>query len=71
MVVWLGYSVHGNETSSGEAAMLTAYYLVANRSAETQQWLQQARSQPTQSAAYVFLACVGLQIYASRTGLLG
>ena len=42
MVVWLGYSVHGNETSSGEAAMLTAYYLVANRSAETAQWLQQA-----------------------------
>ncbi|UEX18741.1 peptidase M14 [Stenotrophomonas sp. SI-NJAU-1] len=42
VVVWLGYSVHGNETSSGEAAMLTAYYLVANRSAETQQWLQQA-----------------------------
>lgn len=42
VVVWLGYSVHGNETSSGEAAMLTAYYLVASRSAETQQWLQQA-----------------------------
>ena len=42
VVVWLGYSVHGNETSSGEAAMLTAYYLVANRSAETQQWLQNA-----------------------------
>ena len=42
VVVWLGYSVHGNETSSGEAAMLTAYYLVANRSVETAQWLQQA-----------------------------
>ena len=42
VVVWLGYSVHGNETSSGEAALLTAYYLVANRSAETQQWLQNA-----------------------------
>ena len=42
VVVWLGYSVHGNETSSGEAALLTAYYLVANRSAETQQWLQHA-----------------------------
>lgn len=42
VVVWLGYSVHGNETSSGEAAMLTAYYLVASRSAETQQWLQNA-----------------------------
>ena len=41
-VVWLGYSVHGNETSSGEAALLTAYYLVASRSADTAQWLQQA-----------------------------
>ncbi|WP_354277641.1 M14 family zinc carboxypeptidase [Stenotrophomonas rhizophila] len=42
VVVWLGYSVHGNETSSGEAALLTAYYLVANRSADTARWLQQA-----------------------------
>ncbi|MCW4454323.1 M14 family metallopeptidase [Flavobacterium sp. MXW15] len=42
VVVWLGYSVHGNETSSGEAAMLTAYYLAASRSAETEQWLQEA-----------------------------
>ncbi len=42
VVVWLGYSVHGNETSSGEAAMLIAYYLVASRSTEAQQWLQQA-----------------------------
>ena len=42
VVVWLGYSVHGNETSSGEAALLTAYYLVASRSAATAQWLQQA-----------------------------
>ncbi|MEG2803327.1 M14 family zinc carboxypeptidase [Stenotrophomonas sp.] len=42
VVVWLGYSVHGNETSSGEAALLTAYYLVASRSAQTRQWLEQA-----------------------------
>ncbi|MFG3448737.1 M14 family zinc carboxypeptidase [Stenotrophomonas sp. NPDC047960] len=42
VVVWLGYSVHGNETSSGEAALLTAYYLVANRNADTAKWLQQA-----------------------------
>ena len=42
VVVWLGYSVHGNETSSGEAALLTAYYLVASRSADTAQWLQHA-----------------------------
>ena len=42
VVVWLGYSVHGNETSSGEAALLTAYYLVASQSAETQEWLKNA-----------------------------
>lgn len=42
VVVWLGYSVHGNETSSGEAALLTAYYLVANRSADTARWLDRA-----------------------------
>src|SRR5699024_11349019 len=33
------YSVHGDETSSGEAAMLTAYYLLANKSTETQEIL--------------------------------
>jgi len=42
VVIWLGYSVHGNETSSGEAALLTAYYLVASQSAETQEWLKNA-----------------------------
>ena len=42
VVVWLGYSVHGNETSSGEAAMLTAYYLVASQSEQTRRWLQEA-----------------------------
>jgi len=41
-VVWLGYSVHGNETSSAEAAMLTAYYLAANQDAETARWLEHA-----------------------------
>ncbi|WPU56473.1 M14 family zinc carboxypeptidase [Stenotrophomonas acidaminiphila] len=41
-VVWLGYSVHGNETSSGEAAMLTAYYLAANQDAEIAGWLENA-----------------------------
>ncbi len=40
-VVALNYSVHGDETSSGEAALLTAYYLIANESAETQQFLEQ------------------------------
>ncbi len=35
-VVLLGYNVHGNEPSSSEAALLTAYYYVAGRSAEVQ-----------------------------------
>ena len=30
-VVWLGYGVHGNEISSPDAALLTAYHLVAAR----------------------------------------
>ncbi|MEJ2401776.1 MAG: M14 family zinc carboxypeptidase [Xanthomonadales bacterium] len=32
LVVWLGYSVHGNEASGSNAALLTAYYLAAARS---------------------------------------
>jgi hypothetical protein len=42
VVVGLYYSVHGNETSSGEAMLLTAYYLAASRSAEVQNWLDKA-----------------------------
>jgi len=30
-IVWLAYSVHGNETSGPEAALLTAYHLLAAR----------------------------------------
>jgi hypothetical protein len=30
-VVWLGYGVHGNELSPGDAALLTAYHLIAAR----------------------------------------
>lgn len=41
-VISLNYSVHGDETSSGEAALLTAYYFVANQSSETQNMLQEA-----------------------------
>ncbi len=29
LVVWLGYSVHGNEASGANASLLTAYYLAA------------------------------------------
>lgn len=30
-VTWLAYSIHGNEASSTDAAMLTAYHLLASR----------------------------------------
>ncbi len=39
-IVHLGYGVHGNETSSAEAAMLTAYWLVAGTSPEVEQYRQ-------------------------------
>ncbi|WP_440999553.1 M14 family metallopeptidase [Fodinibius sp. SL11] len=41
-IVALNYSVHGDETSSGEAAMLTAYYLIANENEETQEFLDES-----------------------------
>jgi hypothetical protein len=34
-VVWLGYGVHGNEVSSPDAALLTAYHLLASRDKAT------------------------------------
>lgn len=40
LVIHLGYNVHGNEPSSSEAALLTAYYLTASESPETANWLQ-------------------------------
>jgi hypothetical protein len=39
LVIHLGYNVHGNEPSSSEAAMLTAYYLTASETDETLSWL--------------------------------
>ena len=39
LVIHLAYNVHGNEPSSSEAALLTAYYLAASESEETQKWL--------------------------------
>jgi Zinc carboxypeptidase len=40
-IVHLGYGVHGNETSSAEAAMLTAYWLVAGRGADVEGYRNQ------------------------------
>jgi hypothetical protein len=39
LIIHLGYNVHGNEPSSSEAAMLTAYYLTASENEETLKWL--------------------------------
>ena len=33
-IVWMAYGVHGDEISSGDAALLTAYHLLADRRAE-------------------------------------
>lgn len=38
--VYLSYNVHGNETSSSEAAMVTAYHLLAGQDAETQSFMK-------------------------------
>ncbi|MEX0891943.1 MAG: M14 family metallopeptidase [Gemmatimonadota bacterium] len=40
VIVHLGYGVHGNETSSSEAALLTAYWLVAARTPEVERYLE-------------------------------
>ncbi|MBC6492430.1 M14 metallopeptidase family protein [Flavihumibacter stibioxidans] len=39
-IVWLSYNVHGNETSSSEAAMLTAYELANPANTRSQEWLK-------------------------------
>lgn len=39
-IVWLSYNVHGNETSSSEAAMLTLYELVNPANNKTKEWLK-------------------------------
>lgn len=40
IIVWLSYNVHGNETSSSEAAMLTIYELVNPDNTKTKEWLK-------------------------------
>ena len=39
LVVWLGYSVHGNEASGASAAVVMAWYLAAARDAQVREWL--------------------------------
>ena len=38
-IVWMAYGVHGDEISSGDAALLTAYHLLADRRATTREML--------------------------------
>ena len=40
LVVWLGYSVHGNEASGTNTSLLTAYHLTALQSAEHDEFLK-------------------------------
>lgn len=40
VIVWLSYNVHGNETSSSEAAMLTLYELANPANQRSQGWLK-------------------------------
>jgi len=39
-LVWLSYNVHGNETSSSEAAMMTIWSLVDPSNTKTKDWLK-------------------------------
>jgi hypothetical protein len=39
-LVWLSYNVHGNETSSSEAAMMTAWALADPANTKTKDWLK-------------------------------
>ncbi|MFC1660198.1 M14 family zinc carboxypeptidase, partial [Gemmatimonadota bacterium] len=41
-IAHLGYNVHGNEASAGEAALLTAYWLVAGTGPEVEGYLDEA-----------------------------
>ena len=40
LIVWLGYSVHGNEASGANAALLTAYFLAASRDPAIEKMLE-------------------------------
>jgi hypothetical protein len=42
VVVWQGFSVHGNEPSGANAAVLYAYFLAASTSAQTEHQLRNA-----------------------------
>jgi len=39
-IIWLSYNVHGNETSSSEAGMLTIFALADPNNAQSKEWLK-------------------------------
>ncbi|MEP7373645.1 MAG: M14 family metallopeptidase [Chitinophagaceae bacterium] len=39
-IIWLSYNVHGNETSSSEASMLTLFALTDPKNLQTKEWLK-------------------------------
>ena len=42
VIIWLGYSIHGNEPSGANAALLVAQYLAAAENNEVKNWLDNA-----------------------------
>ncbi|GAA4891440.1 M14 family zinc carboxypeptidase [Ferrimonas pelagia] len=42
LIIWLAYSIHGDEASGLHAGVLFAYYLAASQSAEVARWLDEA-----------------------------
>ncbi|MBY5923543.1 M14 family zinc carboxypeptidase [Ferrimonas balearica] len=42
VVIWLAYSIHGDEASGLHASPLFAYHLAAGQSAEVKRWLEEA-----------------------------
>ena len=42
LVIWLGYSIHGNEPSGANAAIKLAHYLLSSDDAEVKNWLEHA-----------------------------
>jgi hypothetical protein len=41
LIVWMGYNIHGNEASAGNAALLAAYYLAASKDPSLQDILKE------------------------------
>ncbi len=42
IIIWLGYGVHGNESSATNASLLTAYYLLSSEEEQVKEYLENA-----------------------------